>query len=70
MYKDNFDRTTLIKAHVAQSVEHQAWNLEGVDSIPTVSKNISVSICFRRVPDGRSTGPIQMKPIMTFIRGI
>ena len=52
----------------AQVVEHQTVDLRAVGSNSTVGKNFS--FCrFRRAPD-RSTGAIQMKSSMTFIRSI
>ena len=54
MYKVYFNRTAFIKARIVLSVEHQAGNIKVVGSSPTV---------------GRSTGPIQMKSSLTFIRG-
>ena len=44
MYTGNLNRTSFIKACVAQSVEHQTSNLKVEVSSPTVSKNFSFCI--------------------------
>ena len=70
VFKVNFNKTVIIKSRLAQLVEHQALSPEVVGLTPKVSKTFSFVFCrFRRASD-RSTGPIQMKSSMTFIRGI
>ena len=64
-----FNKTTFIKALLAQSVEHLATNLKVVGTSTTVSKNISFCFCRFRSESGRFAGPIQMKSIMTVFRG-
>ena len=67
MYKGHSNSTAFIKARVAQSVKNQARNLKVVGSSPNADKNFSFFVLFF-APD-RSTGHIQMKSSMTFIRG-
>ena len=58
------------QARIVQSVEHQTSNLWFVGSNPTMGRIFHFVFCQFRCAPGRSTGPIQMKSSMTFIRGI
>ena len=63
MFKGYFNRTSFIKARLAQSVMHRAKNLKVVGSSPTVhGQEFAFSIML--------ASPIQIKSSMTFIRGI
>ena len=71
MFKGYFtcNRTSYIKARIAQSVQRQATNLKVVGSSPSLDdKTVSFVFCRFRSDPGRSAGPIQMKLSMTFIR--
>ena len=61
MYKGHLNRTAYIKVRFTQSVEHRS---------PLWARIFHFIFCRLRRAPGRSTGPIQMKSSMTFIRGI
>ena len=42
MYNSHFNRTAVMKAQVAQSVEHHAIDIKVVGSSPTVSKHFFI----------------------------
>ena len=64
MYKGNLNITSFYKVRVAQSVEYRTTDLRAVVSNPTVGKHFSFCIL------SLSKRTMQMKSIMTFMRGI
>ena len=70
MFKVNFNMTAFIKTRLAQSVEHRAIYSKVVVSSPTVLRIFHNIFCRCRRAPGRLADTLQMKLIMTFIRGI
>ena len=65
MYKGHLNMTVFIKARLAQYISQGCWSESHCGQ-----EFFHFVFCrFRCAPD-RSTGPIQMKSSMTFIRGI
>ena len=70
MFISHLSSTAFNKACIAQFVDHQTSDRSALGTSPTLDKNFSFCICRSRRAPGWSTGPIQMKSSMTFIRCI